>query len=362
MEKEINVFNKMMIEMFSENKRFLLKRPSYIPTIAKIVSKMREQAEKRMYLSDSENIVVPPIMIMSITNDCNLRCKGCYACAQERDKSEEMSANDFIRVTQEAVDLGVSVIMIAGGEPLTKKEILSVTENHPNTLFVLFTNGLLIDETLIAEFRQRKNLIPIISLEGDIHMTDARRGKGIYDKVLKTMKDLDQKKVLYGTSITLTKDNFDEILKFDYLKSLEDIGCRVAFLIEYVPSDGNFDPCLNDVQKEELRLMEIELAKKHHMMIVSLPGDEEQFGGCMAAGRGFIHLSSTGSLEACPFAPYSDINLKEMSLKEALESKLLREIRENHHMLTESRGGCALVENKEWVESLLKTNKELLNT
>ena len=362
MEKEINTFNKMMIEMFSENKRFLLKRPSYISTIVKIVSKMREQAEKRMYLSDSENIVVPPIMIMSITNDCNLRCKGCYACAQERDKSEEMSVENLIRITQEAIDLGVSVIMIAGGEPLTKKEILSVAENHPNTLFVLFTNGLLIDKTLITEFRQYKNLIPIISLEGDMYTTDARRGKGIYDKILKTMKDLDQKKVLFGTSITLTKDNFDEVLKSDYLNALEIIGCRAAFLIEYVPSDGNFDLCLTDAQKEELRDMQDELSERYNMMIVSLPGDEEQFGGCMAAGRGFIHLSSTGALEACPFAPYSDIDLKEMSLKEALKSKLLREIRENHHMLSESRGGCALVENKEWVESLLKTNRELLNT
>jgi MoaA/NifB/PqqE/SkfB family radical SAM enzyme len=72
----------------------------------------------------------------------------------------------------------------------------------------------------------------------------------------------------------------------------------------------------------------------------------------MAAGRGFIHVSSTGALEACPFAPFSDLNLKEISFKEALKSPMMREIRDNHHLLKESRGGCSLIENKEWIAGL----------
>ena len=88
------------------------------------------------------------------------------------------------------------------------------------------------------------------------------------------------------------------------------------------------------------------------MLIILLPGDEERYGGCMAAGRGFLHVSSTGALEACPFAPFSDLNLKDMPLKTALQSKLLREIRDQHHLLKESRGGCALIENKEWIAGL----------
>jgi hypothetical protein len=42
-----------------------------------------------------------------------------------------------------------------------------------------------------------------------------------------------------------------------------------------------------------------------------------------------------------------------MPLIEALKSGLLREIRDKHDTLKESRGGCALKENKEWVESLM---------
>ena len=70
------------------------------------------------------------------------------------------------------------------------------------------------------------------------------------------------------------------------------------------------------------------------------------------AGRGFVHVSPEGNLEPCPFAPYSDTNLRDLSLKDALQSELLKEIRQNHEKLTETKGGCALWENREWIDSL----------
>ena len=83
-------------------------------------------------------------------------------------------------------------------------------------------------------------------------------------------------------------------------------------------------------------------------------GDEEQFGGCLAAGRGFVHIGPDGSLEPCPFAPYSDTSVADTPLKDALASRLLRAIRDNHAELKETRGGCALWRKREWVEGLAK--------
>jgi MoaA/NifB/PqqE/SkfB family radical SAM enzyme len=84
-----------------------------------------------------------------------------------------------------------------------------------------------------------------------------------------------------------------------------------------------------------------------------VPGDEEEIGGCLSAGKGFIHISADGNVEPCPFAPYSDTNLRESSLREALQSEFLREIRENHERLSEAEGGCALWVERAWVRSLL---------
>jgi MoaA/NifB/PqqE/SkfB family radical SAM enzyme len=73
----------------------------------------------------------------------------------------------------------------------------------------------------------------------------------------------------------------------------------------------------------------------------------------LSSGRGFIHISADGKLEPCPMAPYSDSDLNNMTLKEALKSKLLKEIRDHHNEL-ETKGSCTLNENKEWVENLIK--------
>lgn len=351
MKKEIGLFNRVLYDALKKNKGMLLKRPSYIKTFKKISSFQKHQTKIREEFSIKEELIVPSILILSITNDCNLSCAGCYACKQNRNKSEELEIEEIHRIVDESIALGVSVVMIAGGEPLIKAGILDLPKKHKGVVFVMFTNGLLLDDKNLSKIKKSKNLIPIISLEGDEKTTDQRRGNGVYDRVQGIMAKMNREKLLFGTSITLTNENYDSVIRTDYLKKLENKGCRVAFLIEYVPSDGETHLCLTDEQKQHVRGNK-DLSRLN-MLAVPLPGDEDKYGGCLAAGRGFLHISSTGSLEACPFAPYSDLNVKDMPLKEALKSKLLKEIRDKHHLLTESKGGCALNENKEWIAELM---------
>ncbi len=353
MNQGIEIFNGTITDALAVNKRFLLKRPAYITAFARIASHIKKSGKIRTALAEKENLIVPPVLILSVTNECNLACAGCYACNQNRDKSAEMSMDQITRVVDEAAALGVCVVMIAGGEPLMKPGILELPKKHPELLFVMFTNGLMLENELAHKVGKMKNLIPVMSLEGGQILTDARRGAGIYDAVTSIMHRLDDDGQLFGVSVTLTSVNYDEVVRSDYLDTMQEMGCRAAFLIEYVPCGAeDVSLCLTEEQKAHLRAVEKELYKKHDMLIVSLPGDEEQYGGCLASARGFLHISSSGSLEACPFAPYSDANIKEKPLKEALKSRLLQEIRENHHLLKESRGGCALKENAEWIASL----------
>ena len=93
--------------------------------------------------------------------------------------------------------------------------------------------------------------------------------------------------------------------------------------------------------------------KKYSALFVNVPGDEKDFGGCLSAGRGFIHVSAEGDLEPCPFAPYSDVNVKDKPLVEALQSPLLKAIRDNDNHLQENNGSCALWTHREWVRSLI---------
>ena len=131
-------------------------------------------------------------------------------------------------------------------------------------------------------------------------------------------------------------------------------GARVFAFVEYVPiQEGTEDLVLTHEQQKILRTRLVELEKKFPALFIGFPGDEEQFGGCLAAGRGFIHISSSGSVEPCPATPFSDANLTKVSFREALQSPLLDKIRQHHNMLTETNGGCALWTNREWVQTLM---------
>jgi MoaA/NifB/PqqE/SkfB family radical SAM enzyme len=352
MEQGIQLFNNTMMEAVAQNKRFLKKRAAYTLAFARIAARIKKTAGIRNALATKDGLVVPPVLILSVTNDCNLSCQGCYACSQNRDRSAELSSEDISRVVEEAVHLGVCVVMIAGGEPLLKQGILSLPKAHPDTLFVMFTNGLLLDTSAIQAAAGARNFILVISLEGSKELTDERRGEGLYDAVTGVMKRLDAERRMFGVSVTLTR-NYDEVIRSDYLESMQELGCRAAFLIEYVPCGAEDETlCLTEEQKNHLRHIEKDLYKKYDMLVVSLPGNEDPYSGCLASGRGFLHISSTGALEACPFAPYSDSSVKNMPLKQALRSRLLEKIREGHETLKESRGGCALKENAAWVASL----------
>jgi MoaA/NifB/PqqE/SkfB family radical SAM enzyme len=312
----------------------------------------KQQARRRK--AESDQLMIPPVMIFSITRHCNLKCKGCYAAKRMDQRSEELPMERISKLFHEASELGVGVIMIAGGEPLMRPEILWAASEHRNIIFPVFTNGLMLNEGSLAYFKYHRNLVPILSIEGDRHFTDQRRGKGVYTQLIHTMGKLQQTRRLFGMSVTLTRENFNEVTQPAWLEEHHRLGSSLFFLVEYVPqSENDMDLCLTESQKKLLPATLEKLRKQIPALFVSLPGDESQYGGCLAAGRGFVHVSAEGSLEPCPFAPYSDINVRNISLKEALQSRFLNRIRESHHLLGEVNGACTLWENRDWVERQL---------
>lgn len=317
--------------------------------LAGIAGFQRAQAKKRQAAA-REGRTVPGILIASVTRKCNLNCAGCYSKTLRPGASQELSDERFLELFGEAVDLGVGTLMIAGGEPLTRRRLLNGVARIPGIVVPVFTNGTLMDEGYLDLFSSGR-LMPIFSVEGDAAFTADRRGAGIHERVLDHACELKKRGALFGFSVTLTSRNADAVLSDRFLRGIESSGATVLFLIEYVPvTAGSEDLVLTDGQKAELSREE--RFRKYSFMNVSLPGDEEAFGGCLAAGRGFIHLAEDGSLEACPFAPFSDTSAAERPLREALDSPLMRAIRERHSELTETKGGCALWNKRGWVAAL----------
>jgi MoaA/NifB/PqqE/SkfB family radical SAM enzyme len=194
----------------------------------------------------------------------------------------------------------------------------------------------------------------VASIEGAEAETDARRGQGVYARLKSLAERVRGSGIFWGCSLTVTQENFAVLTTPEFIRRLIGAGCGAFFFVEYVPvRAGTEHLCLTHEQKAELIRLLDRFRAELPALFIGFPGDEEQFGGCLAAGRGFVHISSSGSVEACPFAPFSDTSLKDSSLKDALQSRLLATIREHHDRLKETRGGCALWAEREWVRSLV---------
>ncbi len=354
----LGLLDKSILSMFRDALKISFK---HFPTAIFVLRTIAHQylAARLRKTWGRKGIKAPPFMIVSVTRQCNLRCKGCYAGELHRKTNTELTEEDLRRIFKEADELGISIILIAGGEPLSRPEIVKIVLEYPKIIFPLFTNGLLLTDELISELKPKQNIVPIISLEGFESDTDTRRGKGVYKQVRDIFGKLQREKMFFGVSMTMTQENFEIITGKDFIGELIRSGVRLFIFVEYVPVKTETE---NLVPTEKQRAMVFDLMKKYRKeypgLFIAFPGDEESFGGCLSSGRGFVHISPDGSLEPCPFAPYSDTNLKNQSLKEALKSHLLSEIRQNHDLLKDTKGGCALWENRELVQGLVKHDME----
>jgi MoaA/NifB/PqqE/SkfB family radical SAM enzyme len=346
-------FDSQVARVFKYAARAAWKNPRQVLFFSRIGAAQARSARVRTGLR-KQGIHVPALLIASITNRCNLKCRGCYARVRRHARRPEMTDEQWTSLFAQAKELGVSVIMLAGGEPLLRLGILDVTRRFPGIIFPLFTNGLLLDDAVIGRLRALPQVIPVLSIEGWEPETDTRRGLGVFETVAAAAGRLGQAGLFYGTSLTVTRRNFEAVTAEGLVQALIGTGCRMFVFVEYTPAEpGTEELTLLPAQRAKLVEFSTELQARSRAVFIVFPGDEEQFGGCLAAGRGFVHVGPDGSLEPCPFAPYSDTSVATMPLKEALQSNLLQQIRDNHAELKETRGGCALWRKREWIEALM---------
>lgn len=317
-------------------------------------------ASKKRRKAEEEGEHIPPFLIASITSKCNLHCAGCYSrcnhATVDTEPVKQLTDEEWYRIFDEADELGISFILLAGGEPMLRRDVIEAAGKKKNILFPLFTNGTYIDEEYFELFDKSRNLIPIMSIEGGKEITDARRGAGIYDCLIRNMDELNRRGLIFGASVTVTTGNLREVTSDSFLDELSARGCKAVIFVEFVPvTDESKDLAPGDDEREFLKIEIARLREERpDMVYISFPGDEKSSGGCVAAGRGFFHVNSHGGAEPCPFSPYSDVNIRNASLREAIHSPLFMALQNGDILMDDHDGGCVLYEKRELVEQLMR--------
>ncbi len=341
---------------------WVLRNPRYIRTGIRLARSYKKTERLRREAREA-GLSVPPFLILSITSKCNLSCAGCYAAAvgtldnRTRTKCSDsrptLDWNQWYDIIKDASEQGVFGFIIAGGEPFLFRGLLQLCESFRDRFFIILTNGTALTHSDYDRLRSIKNVAVIVSVEGSEETTDARRGRGVHRQALETLARLKTSGVPTGISVTITNENYTFWMQKENLDYYVKLGVIVGVFIEYIPvmtenltgeTCGSYDKhlMLTHAEREEFRSRVLEYRRENSLYVIHSPGDEDYFGGCVSAGRGFAHVTPSGDLTACPVSNLATHNLSSSSFREGLASPLFTAIRENEHLLTNEDTPCAL--------------------
>ena len=234
-------------------------------------------------------------------------------------------------------------------------------------MFSAFTNATLIDESFADEMLRVKNFIPAISAEGFEESTDSRRGQGTYQKIMRAMQILKEKKLPFGISACYTSANVRDVGSEAYFDQMIEWGAKFCWFFTYMPVGKAAVPELM-VSAEQRRFMyeQVRACRKTKPLFTmdfwndgeysgykesrGLPG---YCGGCIAGGRRYLHINANGDIEPCAFIHYSDSNIREKTLLEALCSPLFMGYRKSQPFNDNLLRPCPVLDNPGALTSLV---------
>jgi len=286
--------------------------------------------EKRDEFAKIEGFEPPWFLLISPTMRCNLNCIGCST--REFNQSTDLPREIIDRILNEAKNkMGIYFIVTLGGEMFVREDMFDIWKYHNDMYFQIYTNGTLIDKKNAKRLADVGNVLCCFSVEGLKEETDARRGKGVWDKIMQAMDNLKKEGVPFGFSCTMTRHNADVVTSDEFIDVMIDKGCTVGWYFQYIPIGKNPDLGLMPTpeQRNDLIKMVQYVRSTRPLFLGDFWNDGPYVGGCIAGGRQYLHINNKGEVEPCGFVHFTidGLNVHEKSLTEILKSPFYTKMR-----------------------------------
>ncbi|MEA1913624.1 MAG: radical SAM protein [candidate division WOR-3 bacterium] len=285
----------------------------------------------------------PPVfMTLSPEKQCNLRCKGCYAASGAEFK-EKLSWDVLTKIIDQGRELwGMRFFVISGGEPLLYRDngntIFDLYKKYDDSYFLMYTNGTLINKEVAKKMAELGNITPAISVEGMKKETDWRRGKGVFEKIIRAMGNLKEAGIPFGISVTATRNNLDVITSDKFRDFFfHKMGAIYGWIFQYMPIGREYTLEIMPTPEERTKLFEWEwrLLRKEDIFVADFWSTATASDGCIAGARpgGYFYIDWNGNVMPCVFVPYTVDNVNEVfkkggDLNDIIHSDFFKSIRE----------------------------------
>lgn len=178
----------------------------------------------------------PYRIYLEVTRACPLQCLHCYADAGPS-RQEEITSQDFENLIRQMVDMNIKELIISGGEPFLRQDILQLFDIAliGGLKVIVLTSGILINRRIAQEIKNY-DIDLRLSLDGITPEThDFIRGKGNLEKVIEVIRILKEENIKnLSIHFTVNRMNIPEILKLPNF--LFDLGIRDVVISTIKPA------------------------------------------------------------------------------------------------------------------------------
>ncbi len=297
----------------------------------------------------------PAFHFISVTDDCNLKCQGCWVTGKT--KNESMDPEMLDQIITQTKNQGSYFFGILGGEPLMYKPLFEVFEKHKDCYFQLFTNGTLLTQKVAENLRSLANVSPLISFEGDKEIADIRRGGvDVYKKTQNAIMNSTRAGLVTGVAMSVCKSNLDLALSEDFIQSLIKQGVIYLWYYIYRPvgEDSSVELSLSIEEIQKLRSYMVTARTKYKIVIIDAYWDEEGKGLCPAASGLSHHINASGYIEPCPVIQFASDNVSDAPLVDIYKnSEFLKGIKTE---IPPKTTGCIIMDDPKWLVSYVNKN------
>ena len=243
-----------------------------------------------------EGCNVPWAILLDPTSACNMHCTGCWAA--EYGNRLNLTFEELDSIVTQGKELGTYMYIFTGGEPLVrKKDVIALCEKHSDCEFLSFTNGTLIDEAFCQD--------------------------------------------------VTSEEFFDMII---------DAGALFVWFFHYMPVGSGAAPQLlpSPEQREKVYRKIREYRSTKSIFSMDFQNDAEYVGGCIAGGRRYLHINAKGDVEPCVFIHYSNANIRDCSLLDALKTPIFMAYHDGQPFNKNMLRPCPMLENPEKLRAMVK--------
>ena len=279
--------------------------------------------EEKLYFDDSilkskddKPVYRGPIIAhLAITNACNMNCEYCSVRNMHSKIRNGLSTEEYKKIIDKLVNIGVFQIGLTGGEPTTRKDLVELVKyvSDKNVACNLTTNGYIVPEELIIKLKEAGLTQVQISLDSykkEVH--EKYRTKGSFDRAMKTAKLFKKYGFIVGVDTVVSNNNINDIEEF--MNFLEENGFDGLTIIklkqgyldletfkEQVPEYNKYAKLIDKICKRNGKLeVTIDCSSVNNLCKTLTKEEENKIhsAGC-PAGHTLISIAPNGDIYPC---------------------------------------------------------------